>query len=248
MDKVKIKLISIGYLPSEFCPKKVEGWKSSTFEIIGKIDNYKLGGNSDKEGWVFSDRLIKNNFPDSAGEDFTVAIVYVPIENNWISRRLGNNQIVFTFRQVKDMLDRYDIPLENAIYRLLYANTIIYHRFGNKIPDDNNDSGTSHHDETRGCLFDMLGIKEDIIEFFHRPKICDECIEKLKEEGISASVIELTQKDIKRIKKGLYYRISDFVKNKPVRALILSSVFAVFLGVIGSVLGSYMYSCLTSVK
>ena len=41
------------------------------------------------------------------------------------SRRLGDNQIVFTFNQIKDYLAWENIPLENAILRVLYAYTLL---------------------------------------------------------------------------------------------------------------------------
>src|SRR5208283_5115351 len=50
-------------------------------------------------------------------------IVNVPIQDNWYSRRLGNNQVVFTFHQINEFLEHFNIPIENVIYRLLYAYT-----------------------------------------------------------------------------------------------------------------------------
>lgn len=54
--------------------------------------------------------------------------------------------------------------------------------------------------------------------------------------------IENVQKEIGRIKKHFYYRVFDSVKDKPIRAIIISSIYAVILGVIGN----YLYSLITS--
>ncbi len=245
MSKVKIKLVSIGHLPLGFQSKKVESWKSSTFKIVGEIDNFALRCDSDGDEWEFSDILIKEQLPVISEVDFMIAIVNVPIEENWYSRRLGDNQVVFTFHQISEILEHYNIPLENVIYRLLYAYTLLYRRAGNKIPDFGEASNFTH-DETRGCLFDMNGIKTDLIVSCHNPKICDECQEQLKKEKVSYSEIESTQNEIKRIKKDLYYRILSHVKKHPIWALVISSLFAIMLGVIGSVLGSYAYSFITA--
>jgi hypothetical protein len=245
MNKVKIKLVSIGHLPLEFQSKKVENWKSSTFEIVDEIDNFALRCDSDVDDWAFSDALVKNQLPVNSGSDFMIAIVNVPIEDNWYSRRLGDNQIVFTFHQINEILEHYNIPLENVIYRLLYSYTLLYRRAGNKIPDFSEAAGFTH-DETRGCLFDMNGIKTDLVLSCHNPKVCDECQERLKQERVSHSDIENTQKDIKRIKKDLYYRIIGLVKKQPIWALVLSSLFALLLGTSGSIIGSYTYTYLTS--
>lgn len=245
MSKVKIKLVSIGHLPLEFQSKKVESWKSSTFEVVGKIDNFALRCDSDGYDWEFSDALVKEQLPVNTDADFMIAIVNVPIEDNWYSRRLGDNQVVFTFHQISEILEHYNIPLENVIYRLLYAYTLLYRRAGNTIPDFGEAPGFTH-DETRGCLFDMNGIKTDLVVSCHNPKVCDECQERLKQERVSQSDIDNTQKDIKRIKKDLYYRILGLVKKHPIGTLVFSSIFALFLGASGSIIGSYTYDYLTS--
>lgn len=245
MSKVKIKLVSIGHLPLGLQLKKIKKWKSSTFEIVENIENYSLRCDSDGLGWEFSDSLVQEQLPDSFDADFMIAIVNVPIEDNWYSRRLGNNQIVFTFYQIKEILEQCNIPLENVIYRLLYAYTLLFRRAGNKIPDFNQ-APSFTHDETRGCLFDMNGIKTDLIASCHNPKICDECQERLKQERVSVTEIENTQNDIRKIKKDLYYRIIGQIKRHPIGALITSSLFALALGVTGSVIGSYTYEYLTS--
>lgn len=243
MSKVKIKLVSIGHFPLEFQQKKIKKWKSKTFEIVEDIENYSLRCDSDGYDWEFSDSAVSGQLPKKFNADFMIAIVNVPIEDNWYSRRLGNNQVVFTFHEIKDILDHYNIPLENVIFRLLYAYTLLYRRAGNRIPDFGEAPGFTH-DETRGCLFDMNGIKTDLVASCHNPQICDECQERLKQERVSISDIVNTQNDIKRIKKELYYRIIGHVKKHPVAALIISSVFALALGVTGSVIGSFIYEYL----
>ncbi len=117
----------------------------------------------------------------------------------------------------------------------------MYRRSGNKIPDFSIESGVTH-DETRGCLFDKNGIKTDLIASCHKPKICEDCQERLRREKVSQSDIENTQKEIKKIQKDLYFRILDQIKRYPIWSLILSSLFALALGILSSVIGSYAYS------
>ncbi|MFM5028155.1 hypothetical protein ACEUDA_03890 [Aeromonas rivipollensis] len=240
MSKVKIKIVSIGHLPLEFQPKKINKWKSKTFEIVEDIDNYSLRCDSDGHDWEFSDMAVTGQLPQQFNADFMIAIVNVPIEDNWYSRRLGNNQIVFTFYQIKDVLEHHNIPLENVIYRLLYAYTLLYRRAGNRIPDFGEVPGFTH-DETRGCLFDMNGIKTDLVASCHNPQICDECQERLKQERVSKSDIDNTRNDIKRIRKYLYHIIISHVKKHPIVALFISGIFALTLGITGSIIGSFIY-------
>src|SRR5208282_325017 len=108
-----------------------------------------------------------------------------------------------------------------------------------KIPDFGEVPGYTH-DETRGCLFDMNGIKTDLVASCDKPIICDECQERLKKEKVSNILIESTQKEIKRIRKDLYYRALDFVRKHPIWSLALSSIFALIIGTTGSVIASFI--------
>jgi len=240
MDKAKIKLVTIGHLPLHLDLIRVSAWKSEVFELSGEIENFALRCDSDSDGWVFSDALLKAQLPAHAGADFLIAIVNVPIEDNWYSRRLGDNQIVFTFTQIKEFLAWENIPLENAILRVLYAYSLLYRRSGNQIPGFG-EAPSFTHDETRGCLFDMNGIKSDLVESCNKPVVCTECEERLRNERVSTQTIKTVQSEIRKIRKSLYYWALDFVKAKPLVALAISSVFAILLGVTGSLIASYIY-------
>lgn len=245
MEKVKIKLITIGHLPLHLNLSQVFSWSSGVFELVGEIENFALRCDSDGPGWEFSDELLRKQLPAHTGADFLLAIVNVPIESNWYSRRLGNNQIVFTFSQIREFLTRENIPLENAILRVLYAYTLLYRRSGNRIPGFFDAPGFTH-DETRGCLFDMNGIKSDLVESCNKPVVCGECEERLRDERVSIQTIRIVQKEIRKIRKHLYYRAFDFVKAKPVVALAISSAFAILLGIVGSLTASYVYDSVKS--
>jgi len=240
MDKVKIKLLTIGHLPLHLNLSRTSTWKSDVFELSAEIENFVLRGDSDSEDWIFSDALLKDQLPAHNGADFLIAIVNVPIENNWYSRRLGDNKIVFTFSQIKEFLDYENIPLENAVLRVLYTYTLLYRRSGNRIPNFGEASSFTH-DETRGCLFDMNGIKSDLVESCNKPVVCAACEEHLKNDRVSTQMIKTVQNEICKIRKSIYYQAFDFIKVKPLVALMISSAFAILLGVIGSLIASSIY-------
>jgi len=162
---------------------------------------------------------------------------------NWYSRRIGNNRAVFTFHEIKEYLKQENIPLENAVLRVLYAYTLLFIRSGNKIPDYT--EATSYtHDETRGCLYDMNGVKSDIVESCVTPIVCSECQERMKNQHVSNNAISAVQNEIKKIRKTAYFRALDFVKQKPITSLAISSLFALVIGTMGSVLASYIYEAI----
>lgn len=240
MGKAKIKVVTVGHMPLHLNLKVVSCWLSEVFELVGEIDNFSLTCDSDYGDWGFSDRTLKKQIPEFNGADFTVALVNIPIEDNWYSRRLGDNKIVFTYHQIKEILSLDNIPLENAVLRVLYSYTLLYRRAGNKIPEIDAVVGFTH-DETRGCIFDMNGIKSDIVESCNKPIICSACVERLRSERVATQVLNSAKKEIKKIRKHLYFRFFDFVKVRPVIALLISSVFAVTLGVTGSLIASTIY-------
>ena len=148
MDKVKIKLITIGHLPLHLNLGQVSAWSSDVYELVGEIENFALRCDSDGPDWAFSDDLLRAQLPAHAGADFLLAIVNVPIESNWYSRRLGSNQIVFTFSQIREFLIWENIPLENAILRVLYAYTLLFRRSGNRVPSFG-EAPSFTHDESK---------------------------------------------------------------------------------------------------
>ncbi|MFK5892153.1 MAG: hypothetical protein QM504_02915 [Pseudomonadota bacterium] len=237
MDKIKITVATIGHMPADFDKNKITDWKSSVFSIDGEIESYSLNTNSDGDDWEFTDSNLEEVLPACFNGDFLISIVNVPIELNWYSRRLNNNRVVFTFHECKEILNHFNIPLENIIYRVLYAYTLLYKRSGNKIPMTAEHTDFAH-DETRGCLFDMNGLKTDIIYSCHNPIICSHCEEKLKQEKISNEVISKIKNEIK---KPLFYRLAEFIKKHPITSLIISAITAIILGAIGSYIATVIY-------
>jgi len=240
MDKTKISVVTIGHMPAEFDKRKIPNWKSDIFSVVGDLESYSLTKDSDGADWEFSDSRLEEVLPEQFSGDFLVAIVNIPIEGNWYSRRLSMNRIVFTFFEIKEILSYCNIPLENIIYRLLYAYTLVYRRNGRAIPR-NEEVTNFTHDETRGCLFDMNGIKTDVIYSCHDPIICPDCVERMRREKVSNETISKAQKEIRNIRKPIFYRIVSFVKKHPIWSLVISAASAVVLGAIGSYIAALLY-------
>ncbi len=240
MELTKITVATIGHMPADFDKRKITNWKSSVFSITGEIESYSLTEDSDGLNWEFTDSSLEEVLPENFSGDYLIAIVNVPIELDWYTRRLSKNRVVFTFHEIKEILCHFNIPLVNIIYRILYAYTLLYKRSGNKIPMTSEHTNFAH-DETRGCLFDMNGIKTDIIHSCHNPIICSNCVESLKQERVSNEVISKAQKEITKIKKPLFYQITELVKKHPIWSLIISAVIAILLGAIGSYIATVIY-------
>ncbi len=233
MSKPKIKIITVGHLPADINLQKIESWKSDIFEIQGHIDNYSLRADSDGPNWEYSDSTISSQLPASGDEDFLVVLAGVPLESNWYTRRVSKNKVVFTFHEISNYLRHKNIPLENVVFRLLYAYAIVYQRHNNSVPSVQETTNFTH-DETRGCIFDMNGLKEDIVFSCDKPIICSECYERSVKDTISNTTLDKAKNELLEVKKLLFFRMSDWVKLHPIIAILLSSAWAVILGVIAS--------------
>lgn len=243
MSKIKITVATIGHVQAEFQKKNLKEWKSSIFEVTGEIENYSLNCQSDGHGWEFTDVALEKVLPTKFNGDFLVSIVNVPIEGSWYTRRLTSNRVVFSFHEIKDILRYSNMPLENVIYRLFYAYSLLYIRSENRIPT-NAEHTNFTHDETRGCIFDMNGIKTDIVHSCHKPILCSSCAERSRQEKVSSETIERCQSELYRIQKDLFYKMTDFIKQHPVWSLAISGVTAIVVGATGSVVGSYVYEAI----
>ncbi len=235
MSKVKIKLAFLGHLPHRIDTTKILSWKSDLFEIIPPIDRYTITEDSDLNNWQYSDDNIEQHLPVQFDGDILIAVTRVPIEENYYARRYPGNRACLSYHEMTEILNSDNIPLENLILRILYVASFVFRRYGNRIPLMHEDTNFSH-DETRECIFDMNGIKTDVIYSLNRPHLCSACVETLTSCRIEKNLIEKVQKELKGIKKGLYYEITDFIKRYPVWTLVISSIAAIAIGLITSFL------------
>ncbi len=243
MSKLKIKIVTLGHLPHSFSVSKVLSWKSDLFEIDPEIDSYSIVEKSDAANWVFSDKNIERQLPKRTNCDFLIAATNVPIQENFFARRFSDNRICLTYNEMTEILYSENIPLENLLYRVLYSALLVYKRYGNRIPLTSENTNFTH-DDTRGCIFDMNGIKTDVVYSTNKPKLCPSCVEILvnnPKHRIEQNLIDNVQEELKKIKKGLYYRLLDFVKTHPKTAILISSITAILLGTIGSLIATFLW-------
>lgn len=240
MTKTRIKIGVIGYLPFDFNRDVFTNWKSDIIEIDNQIEEYHFNNiDSDTFSWGYSDELLNEELPKNFDGDFFIGITYVPIEDNYYARRLEKNRVVLSYFEMYQILKQENIPVENLLLRIIYAYFLVYHRNAKQIPPQNNWLGFTH-DDTRGCLFDMNGNKSDVIFSLDQPKVCDTCTTKIRSEKVSDNCINSVKKEILKIKKREYYKIIEFIKDKPLISIGISANFGILLNIISS----YLYELL----
>lgn len=243
MSKIKIKLAVLGQSPSDFNINELVYWHSEVFEIIPTIESFQLNEDAQGPDWTFTDNQLEQYLRGNQECAFLIIFVKVKLEKNWYIRRLPNNRIVFTFYEMDQIVRFYGLPLKNLALRVLYAAVLIYKRYGDRIPPASEETNYAH-DETRGCLFDMNANKLDIIDSLHHPCICERCCSQLKQTQVSNELLATVQNELRRIQQPLIDRIVRFIKEHTILSIALSFFFALVLGVIASLIASWIYEYL----
>lgn len=234
---VKIKLDFLGYIPPDIDPRKIVNWKSKVFTIISRTDQYSLPSQAEGPEWDYTDRQLEKALPTGRNEeDFLIAITQVPLQNNYYCRRLSKNRVIITTHEIANILQSAHVPLENYVLRMLYEMTVLFLR-KDRIPTVD-ESFT--HDETRGCIFDMTGVKMDIIASTSRPILCPDCIQKAKNDTVSITAINEVQAELMRIRMPFYELMVRFVKQRPK----LSLSIALLVSVATNLVSNYIYEFL----
>jgi len=239
--KIRIKIGVIGYLPFEFNRKLIKEWKSEIFEIVDDIEDFHFKNDADSLDWSFSDNLLSQELPAKYDGDFFIGITYVPIEDNFYCRRLENNRVIISYFQIHNFLRAENIPVENFLLRTLYASCLVFLRNEQTIPKTIEWIGYTH-DDTRGCLFDMNGIKSDVIYSLDPPIICDDCINRIRQNKVPDKTITQIKKEISHIRKAKYYRINRFVKRKPLLSIAISGAFGILISLTASIIYGSLFN------
>ena len=237
MPVPKIKLAVLGQLPPGFDVRELLQWKSDSFVLDAAIETFQLNEDAKGREWEYTDAQLATQLKRPADCDIMVILVSVKLEHNWYARRLDDNRILLTFYELDQILRIYGLPLKNLALRVLYAMTLVYKRYGNRIPLAMERTNYAH-DETRGCLFDMNASKIDVIHSLHQPRICDYCIAQLKQAKVPNETLDSVSCELKKIRKPLIDRIVGFVREHTVISIVLSLLSALVLGVVTNLLAT----------
>lgn len=237
MQKVKIHIGIIGYLPFEFNRKRLENWKSDIFEVIGISDYVINTSRSDTTDWGYSDATLNNELPQRNLEDIFIGITYVPIENNYYARRLDDNRVIISYCDIHRDIVANNIPIENLVLRVIYASSLIFFIEKN-IPSAQMKRHELLHDDTRRCIYDMNGNdKADVIYSLNKPQLCNGCVAILRARKLSNNIIDRVNHELRGIRKDRFSEIVCFVKRKP----IISMLITLLVGIAISLAANFIY-------
>lgn len=232
MRPFTISLVLLGNLKYPLNIAQLEGWKSDVLRIQHRAAVGHLP-NADGEDWEYTDQQLLGVLGAEQDSDLTLGLISLPLENNYYMRRLSDRVAVLSLHQMAEIVGHFGFSIEQYVLRNAYELAILFAGNGKLIPID---CVTWAHDEIRGCLFDMNSNKSDITFSLDRPMLCATCRTRLSSKQVPADLIPTLDRELPRIRKALYLRMTEWVKRHPIFALAITGGSGIAMNLIASVI------------
>jgi hypothetical protein len=228
---VRVAIVKLGHIKHHVDFGKIVRWRSALFQITGV--NSRLDLPDGMERWqFFSDDRLGFVAPVN-GADLTVAITEYALEDNFYMRRLQDSVVAMSLYETAEIIESANIPLELFVLRNIYELCLLHH-LCDSLPATAEGIPDTIHDETRSCLFDMNGLKEDIVYSTAHPSFCSQCHARLAATQLPDGIVAEVEKELRRIRKPLYHRIADWVKLHPILAMGITFATAMVIELLGN--------------
>jgi hypothetical protein len=239
--KLDISIVRLGQLKRQVNFGSLQQWKSKIFKINSVSEIHHIPNSENSVNWQhLSDDIVRTSIKRDDNARITMAITEYSLEANYYMRMVDKRLIIISFFEVGDILRHNDIPVENFILRNIYKIVTLTHAYP-ALPNTSDGIPDIIHEETRSCLFDMNGIKTDIAYSSSKPSLCPQCEANLQQRQLPKDFINCLVNEIKKIRKPLFNRISDFIKRHPVWAIIIGIATQLCIGLVAGWLANYLY-------
>jgi hypothetical protein len=239
VSQVRIKLVTLGNLKVPVNFLDLERWKSSLFVICHRNE---VGHLPDAVGpnWQYSDNQLSSMLMATNSADMTLGIINAPLDGNFYLRRVATNVAVLSLFEMAEIIRASHLRLEHFILRNVYELITMFAESNGKLDPR---SLTLAHDEIRGCLYDMNSNKSDIVFSMNPPSLCVRCRTRILDKQVDSGLLPSLDSELKRIRKDLFFRISDWVKEHPVATLWIT----LSTGLVVNILASLIYDTAKSI-
>jgi hypothetical protein len=232
MRPIKISLVLLGNLKYPVDVAQLEGWNSDVLCVQHRAAVGHLP-DADGDDWEYTDQQLLGVLGAEQESDLTLGLISLPLENNYYMRRLSDRVAVLSLYQMAEIVRYSGFSLEQYVLRNAYELAVLFIGNGKLIPSNYE---TWAHDEVRGCVFDMNSNKSDIIFSMDAPALCAACRTRLSSKQVPADLIPALERELARIRKPLYLRMTDWVKEHPIFALTITAVSGIALNLIASII------------
>lgn len=229
----EINLVLFGHIHYPINWDGIRKFQSKLFKIQSFNQISSISQESDGPWFEYSDQNLLNELNDKLDNSenrINFLVTKVKLEDNWYVRILNSNTVVLSLFETADLLKSENIKIENFIIKALIKASLIENIYRKFTPD----AYSLAHEETRGCLFDMNYNKYDIIHNTNQASLCTHCSAEIDTKNLPNGFKKDVQKELLKLKKDLFYVISDFIKAHPLVSIFLGGIFGIFINLISS--------------
>lgn len=233
MNKVKIRLLKLGYVPDlDFNKLKSLIVKSKIFSIE---ENENID-NVDFKGRYFDISDLKDNYKSNDNVDFTIGIVSYVLEDNYFSKPfLDEKLIMLSIKDFKDFTKVNRLSSEKFALRFIYGFVSMFIAYGNKLPTEKEVIKDGlFQNNIRGCLFDLCIYKQDSLEFFNNPRVSDRALEILRSKSLPDGFLKQLQYELKFLKIVFIDQLSKKIIENPIISVLLTFLLGLAINFVSS--------------
>jgi hypothetical protein len=237
----QISVVQLGFLKRHINLRKLKQWKSKLFSIDTVDEISCMPESEPSNSWQYlSDDEIRKVLQHKGDSDITLVVTEYRLEDNFYMRRV-DNVVVTSLFEVGDILQYYHIPIEHFIVKNIYEIVTLLHIYQD-LPNTRDEIPEIFHDETRSCLFDISGLKADIVYFFTgKPSLCSQCEAYLVKKQLPKNFLKYLICEIRRLRKPTFSKIYDFVKCHPVWSIVIAIIGQLVIGFLAGLLANYLF-------
>lgn len=228
--KTRIKITRLGNLKTKFDITRIRSWNSSLFVVAKEAEINHLP-DTDTGTWGYSDELLESLVKDDSDVHFNLAIINAPLEDDYYLRRVNNASAVISLYETSEIVQRNKFKSEDFVLLNIYTLLVAY-----QLEIDQHSSHELFHDDIRNCIFDFTGLKEDLIHSLLKPSLCDNCKSKINRTQTTNEFVPTIERELKKIKKDLYFRIEDWIKENPILSLLIAFGSGLLVNLISSII------------
>jgi hypothetical protein len=236
MNKLKLTIVKLGHVDRLFDLNFILKWKSELFQIVN-IQNISNLPNTPNDDFCLDQKYDATELCDlvkcPSDSEIAVGIMAHRFVDNFYMHRVSTSCVLISLYGIDDLLAKESISIENFILKQLYEIFAIKCLMSDI---SSNDIYSIVHKDTRGCIFDLNGDRQDIIYNTERPVICTSCKSEFNKRQIDNNVLMKIESELKRLNKPIIQRLEIFIRKYPLLSIVVSGLVAISLNLIASAL------------
>lgn len=155
-------------------------------------------GDPDIHGLGYSDECLFSLFPRRGENVIRAGIILAPIQGNFFTRTKNYDSIIISLFQRQEICNEAGRTLEESIALALTTEILSLQFLACKSEASYLDL---FHQDTRGCIFDFVGHKPDMVYKLRAAQIDTICKGKLVEANVPETIVKTTEQILARIRK-----------------------------------------------